>query len=101
MLIGILYTVRKLRVRKEKKYAKKERGEIDKDDPDWKHRKYHTGIHGEGVKHDCASHVKHEEHGVGKCLPGQHTIVETEDGEGYVTHYDVMFDSTIIKRHPC
>ena len=32
---------------KEKKYAKKERGEIDKDDPDWKHKKYHTGMHGE------------------------------------------------------
>ena len=31
----------------EKKYAAKERGEIDKDDPNWKHRKYHTGIHGE------------------------------------------------------
>ena len=54
----------------------------------------------EGIKHDCASHVKHEEHGEGKCIPGQHTIVETEDGEGYVTHYDVMFDSTIIKDVP-
>ena len=32
---------------KEKKYAKKERGEIDKDDPNWKHRDYHTGMHGE------------------------------------------------------
>ena len=32
---------------KEKKYAKKERGEIDKDDPDWKHKKGHTGMHGE------------------------------------------------------
>ena len=32
---------------KEKKYAKKERGEIDKDDPDWKSRAYHTGMHGE------------------------------------------------------
>ena len=32
---------------KEKAYAKKERGEIKKDDPNWKHRKYHTGIHGE------------------------------------------------------
>ena len=31
----------------EKKYAKKERGEIDKDDPRWKHRDYHTGMHGE------------------------------------------------------
>ena len=34
---------------KEKKYAKKERGEIDKDDPDWKHKKGHTGMHGEEV----------------------------------------------------
>ena len=33
--------------KKEKKYAKKERGEIDKDDPNWKHRSYHTGMHGE------------------------------------------------------
>ena len=32
---------------KEKKYAKKERGEIKKDDPDWKHKKGHTGMHGE------------------------------------------------------
>ena len=32
---------------KEKRYAKKERGEIDKDDPNWKHRDYHTGMHGE------------------------------------------------------
>ncbi len=31
----------------EKKYAKKERGEIDKDDPNWKKKKYHTGMHGE------------------------------------------------------
>ena len=32
---------------KEKAYAKKERGEIKKDDPNWVNRKYHTGIHGE------------------------------------------------------
>jgi len=55
----------------EKKYAKKERGEIDKDDPNWKKRKYHTGMHGEETEvvegygkkkkkgHDCASKVKH------------------------------------------
>jgi hypothetical protein len=83
----------------EKKYAKKERGEIDKDDPNWKKRKYHTGMHGEGyvkeaigegdpqddavkqyVKyssktkkkkgHDCASKVKHEEYGIGFCIQG-------------------------------
>ena len=33
--------------KKEKKYAKKERGEIGKDDPHWKSRAYHTGMHGE------------------------------------------------------
>jgi len=33
--------------KKEKKYAKKERGEIHKDDPHWKSRAYHTGMHGE------------------------------------------------------
>ncbi len=36
---------------KEKAYAAKERGEIKKDDPDWKNRKYHTGIHGEALVH--------------------------------------------------
>ena len=36
--------------KKEKKYAKKERGEIDKDDDSWKHRAYHTGMHGEEIK---------------------------------------------------
>ena len=35
---------------KEKAYAAKERGEIDKDDPNWKKRKYHTGIHGESYE---------------------------------------------------
>ncbi len=35
---------------KERKYAKKERGEIDKDDPNWKKRKYHTGMHGESLE---------------------------------------------------
>ena len=39
----------------EKKYAAKERGEIDKDDPNWKKRKYHTGIHGEEVEALVAS----------------------------------------------
>ena len=36
--------------KKEKKYAKKERGEIKKDDPNWKSRAYHTGMHGEEIK---------------------------------------------------
>ena len=36
--------------KKEKKYAGKERGEIGKDDPDWKSRAYHTGMHGEEIE---------------------------------------------------
>ena len=44
------------------------------------------------LKHDCATHVVHKEHGEGKCIPGMHTLEENEDGTGYVTHYDVMFD---------
>jgi len=44
------------------------------------------------IKHDCATHVVHKEHGEGKCIPGMHTLEEDEDGNGYVTHYDVMFD---------
>jgi hypothetical protein len=43
------------------------------------------------LKHDCASHVVHKEHGEGRCIPGMHTLEENEDGTGYVTHYDVMF----------
>ena len=41
---------KKGKAKKEKAYAKKERGEIDKDDPNWKKRKYHTGIHGESYE---------------------------------------------------
>ena len=39
----------------EKKYAAKERGEIKKDDPNWKKKKYHTGMHGEEVESLVAS----------------------------------------------
>ena len=52
------------------------------------------------IKHDCASHVEHAEWGAGQCISGQHTIVETSDGEGYVTHYDVMFEHGIEKDVP-
>ena len=40
------------KAKKEKAYAKKERGEIDKDDPNWKKKKYHTGMHGEEFEVD-------------------------------------------------
>ena len=41
---------KKGKAKKEKAYAKKERGEIDKDDPNWKKKKYHTGMHGESYE---------------------------------------------------
>ena len=89
----------------EKKYAKKERGEIDKDDPNWMHKKYHTGMHGEEYigkpkkkkkGHDCASKVKHEEYGIGNCIPKMHTL----DENNMVTHYDVEFEEYIVENCP-
>jgi len=49
------------------------------------------------IKHDCATHVEHAEWGEGQPISGMHTIVETAEGEGYVTHYDVMFEHGIEK----
>ena len=89
----------------EKKYAKKERGEIDKDDPNWMNKKYHTGMHGEEYMakpkkkkkgHDCASKVKHEEYGIGNCIPKMHTL----DENNMVTHYDVEFEDYIVENCP-
>jgi hypothetical protein len=44
------------------------------------------------LSHDCAKHVASEQWGFGECIPGQHTLVEQEDGTAIVTHYDVMFE---------
>ena len=50
------------------------------------------------MKHDCATHVTHEEHGAGECIPGMHTLVpaneEMEEWEATVSHYDVMFEGS-------
>jgi hypothetical protein len=62
------------------KKAKNEAADLDADNSE------------KALKHDCATHVVHKEHGEGKCVPGMHTLEENEDGTGYVTHYDVMFD---------
>lgn len=43
------------------------------------------------IGHNCATHVEHAEFGAGECIPGMHTLEETSEGEGIVTHYDVMF----------
>ena len=45
------------------------------------------------LKHDCATHVQHEEHGVGRCIPGMHTLEQVDEENGVVTHYDVMFEN--------
>lgn len=52
------------------------------------------------LQHDCAKHVVHKEHGEGQCVPGMHTLEENEDGTGYVTHYDVMFEHGVVENVP-
>lgn len=52
------------------------------------------------LKHDCATHVVHKEHGEGRCIPGMHTLEETSEGEGIVTHYDVMFKEGLVQNCP-
>ena len=52
--------------------------------------------YGSKKKHDCASKVKHEEYGIGKCIPEQHTILE----DGTVSHYDVEFEEYIVENCP-
>ena len=47
------------------------------------------------LSHDCAKHVASAQWGFGECIPGQHTLVEQEDGNAIVTHYDIMFEHGI------
>ena len=49
------------------------------------------------LEHDCATHVQHEQYGIGKCIPGQHTLVAIDETRGYVTHYDVEFEHGIVE----
>ena len=90
--------------KKERDYAAFERGKMKKDDPNWKSKKYHTGMHGEQAelapkkkkKHDCASKVKHEEYGIGNPVKGMHDL----DESGRVAHYDVLFGHGVEKNVP-
>ena len=176
--------------KKERDYAAWERSKMKKDDPNWKSKKYHTGMHGESYettktkevmgalkkrdlkqdvkkkiaadivkkkgdtsksddryayegyqrnsegevkeaapiaamagkaalagaayavgeagakkvlkskkkkkKHDCASKVKHEEYGIGNCIPEMHDL----DESGNVSHYDVEFEKYIVEGVP-
>ena len=91
--------------KKERDYAAFERGKMKKDDPNWKSKKYHTGMHGEQNElapkkkkkgHDCASKVKHEEFGIGNPVKGMHDL----DESGKVAHYDVLFGHGVEKNVP-
>ena len=111
--------------KKERDYAAWERSKMKKDDPNWKSKKYHTGMHGEerrwqdddgdgkwyeksdvdgkiskrekkATKHQCASKVKSEEYGIGAPVKGMHDL----DENGVVQHYDVFFEHGIEKNVP-
>jgi hypothetical protein len=45
-------------------------------------------------KHDCATHVNHEQFGEGQCIHSQHA---TPDENGNIAWYDVMFEHGIEK----
>ena len=74
---GIQNTVRKRKAIKKKAYAKKERGEIKKDDPDWKHKKGHTGMHGEAKD----SFVVPSSASPSKAAPGEGGIPKPSDAK--------------------
>ena len=69
------------------KYQSAEKRKMNKEAKDLE-----NGNVDKALKHDCASHVTSEQWGFGECIPGQHTLVENAEGEGIVTHYDVMFE---------
>lgn len=48
-------------------------------------------------QHMCAVHVKNEQLGEGKTIPGQHA---EPDSEGYIAWYDVMFKECIVREVP-
>ena len=76
-------------------------GDKKKDKKDMKESEdLNTDNAAKATMHDCAKHVRHEEYGLGQCISTMHTLEEDEDGNGYVTHYDVMFqgeDGPFIK----
>ena len=48
-------------------------------------------------KHNCAKKVCHESFGEGTCIFGEHAV---PDENGFVSHYDVMFEHGIEKNVP-
>ena len=64
---------------------------------DNKYKKYQEEVDGKKKKkHNCASKVKHEEYGIGKCIPEMHDL----DENGNVAHYDVEFKDYIVEGVP-
>lgn len=68
-------------------YEKAEKNKMNKEDND-----LDADNAQKALKHDCASHVTHESWGYGECIKGEHTLIESSEDEGYVTHYDIMFE---------
>ena len=64
------------------------------------HKHPHPPIENEALSHNCANHVKSEQWGDGQCISGMHTLQETSEGEGIVTHYDVIFEHGIEQNVP-
>ena len=52
---------KKKQAKKERDYAAWERSKMKKDDPNWKHKKYHTGMHGEEVDRLGKSELEEED----------------------------------------
>ena len=61
---------------------KKEKGCVDKEDKG---------------EHNCAKKVCHEQFGEGQCIFGEHAV---PDENGFVSHYDVMFEHGIERNVP-
>ena len=63
----------KKKAEQERDYAKWERGKMKKDDPNWKSKKYHTGMHGEGYQRNPEEGEKKERESAKKreAIPGQ------------------------------
>ena len=67
------HVVEKKEAKKERDYAAWERSKMKKDDPKWQHKKYHTGMHGEGYQRNPEAGEAKERAAAKKreAIPGQ------------------------------
>ena len=64
---------KKKEAKKERDYAAWERSKMKRDDPNWQHKKYHTGMHGEGYQRNPEEGERKERESAKKreAIPGQ------------------------------